>query len=114
MRVCGWAEALSGLREDWKGFGRKVRRWGRVESRGVDAWRTGRRVRGVAIVRRGCEGVVGMWTEEYVLLSPRRHDASVGGNKDQSRDVIIIVTGAVQTARLDWLTSFLPGTGLGS
>ena len=50
VRVCGCAEALSGLREDWNGFGRKVRRWCRPSRRGAERQTTGRRVRGAAIV----------------------------------------------------------------
>ena len=59
VSVCGCAEALRGFSEDWKGFGRKVRRWERVGRREVDARRTGRRVRGVAIVA-SCKGMGGI------------------------------------------------------
>ena len=68
VRVCGCAEAFRGFRDDWKGFGRKVRRWGR---RGVWPRRTGRRVRGVAMAgscdRAGKDG-------ERDLVSGHRRD----------------------------------------
>lgn len=50
VRVCGCAAGLRGLRDDWKGFGKKVRRWCTLSRRGADGWTMGRRTRGAAIV----------------------------------------------------------------